>query len=408
MHHEEALKVLVGDLSEQGIDVETLKQRLKQQKIEQPSWGFGDSGTRFQIFRQQGIPRNLYEKLDDVAHVHKLTGISPSVAIHIPWDKTDDWSALKAYLDELGLKIGAVNPNLFQEQEYKLGSFGNEDPAIRQKALDHHFECIDIMNIVGSKYLSLWYADGTNFPGQGSFIRRKRYFEENLAQVYSKLADDQELLLEYKCFEPSFYHTDIPDWGTSFAICSKLGERAKVLVDLGHHLLGTNIEHIVAILIDEKRLGGFHFNNKKYADDDLTVGSINPYELYLIYVELVNAELQQGEAFRPAYMVDQCHNLKPKHEAMIQTLMTLQTAYAKALIVDRPALEQAQKEGNVLDAEQIIVKAFNTNVEPLLQQVRIEMGLDPDPLQAHRESGYFEKVAEARKEKLPGQTSGWG
>jgi L-rhamnose isomerase/sugar isomerase len=407
MHHQEALKVLAEDLTVQGIDVEAVKGQLKNQKIELPSWGFGDSGTRFQIFRQQGIPRNLYEKLDDVAHIHKLTGISPSVAIHIPWDKTDDWPKLKAYVDELGITIGAVNPNLFQEQEYKLGSFGNEDPAIRKKALEHHFECIDIMNIVGSKYLSLWYADGTNFPGQGSFIRRKHYFEENLAATYEKLTGDQELLLEYKCFEPAFYHTDIPDWGTSFAICVKLGERAKVLVDLGHHLLGTNIEHIVAILIDENRLGGFHFNNKKYADDDLTVGSINPYELYLIYVELVNAEQQLGAAFHPAYMVDQCHNLKPKHEAMIQTLMTLQTAYAKALIVDRAALEQAQREGNVLDAEQIIVKAFNTNVEPLLQQVRIEMGLTPDPLQAYRTSGYFKKIAEERQDKLPGQTSGW-
>ncbi len=408
MHHEEALKVLVEDLTAQGIDVDRVKGQLKQQKIEQPSWGFGDSGTRFQIFRQAGVPRNLYEKLDDVAHIHKLTGIAPSVAIHIPWDKTDDWEQLKAYVDGLGITIGAVNPNLFQEQEYKLGSFGNEDPRIRKKALDHHFECIDIMNIVGSKYLSLWYADGTNFPGQGNFIRRKHYFEENLAAVYEKLVDDQQLLLEYKCFEPAFYHTDIPDWGTAFTLCAKLGGRAKVLVDLGHHLLGTNIEQIVAILIDENRLGGFHFNNKKYADDDLTVGSINPYELYLIYVELVNAEQQQGDAFQPAYMVDQCHNLKPKHEAMIQTLMTLQTAYAKALIVDRDSLENAQKEGNVLDAEQIIVKAFNTNVEPLLQQVRIEMGLEPDPLQAHRASGYFEKVAEERKEALPGQTSGWG
>ena len=408
MHHEEALKILVDELAERQIDVEQVKDQLKNQKIEQPSWGFGDSGTRFQIFRQQGIPRNLYEKLDDVAYIHKLTGISPSVAIHIPWDKTDDWAALKSYVDNLGIRIGAVNPNLFQEQEYKLGSFGNEDPAIRQKALDHHFECIEIMNIVGSKHLSLWYADGTNFPGQGNFIRRKRYFEENLAEVYKKLASDQQLLLEYKCFEPAFYHTDIPDWGTSFAFCSKLGERAKVLVDLGHHLLGTNIEHIVAILIDEGRLGGFHFNNKKYADDDLTVGSINPYELYLIYIELVNAEQQLGDAFQPAYMVDQCHNLKPKHEAMIQTLMTLQTAYAKALIVDRVALEKAQQEGNVLDAEQGVVKAFNTNVEPLLQQVRIEMGLEPDPLQAYRASGYFAKIAEERKEKLPGQTSGWG
>lgn len=408
MHHKEALKVLIDDLTARGIDVDHVKEALKNQKIELPSWGFSDSGTRFQIFRQPGVPRNIYEKFDDAAYIHKLTGIAPSVAIHIPWDKTDDWAKLKAYVDDLGLQIGAVNPNLFQEQEYKLGSFGNEDPAIRKKAFDHHVECIDIMNIVGSKYLSLWYADGTNFPGQGSFVRRKHYFEENLAAVYEKLADDQTLLLEYKCFEPAFYHTDIPDWGTAYVFCLKLGNRAKVLVDLGHHLPATNIEQIVAILIDEKRLGGFHFNNKKYADDDLTVGSINPYELYLIYVELVNAEIRFGSEFQPAYMVDQCHNLKPKHEAMIQTLMTLQTAYAKALIVDRTSLEKAQKEGNVLDAEQAVVNAFNTNVDPLLQQVRIEMGLPPDPLQAHRESGYFEKVVEERKEALPGQTSGWG
>ncbi|MBN1552981.1 L-rhamnose isomerase [bacterium] len=407
MHHEGALKVLVDKLTVQGIDVEQVKNKLKNQKIELPSWGFSDSGTRFQIFKQPGVPRNIYEKFDDAAYIHKLTGIAPSVAIHIPWDKTDDWAKLKAYVDDLGLKIGAVNPNLFQEQEYKLGGFSNEDPHIRKKALDHHFECIDIMNITGSKYLSLWYPDGTSFPGQGSFIRRKHYFEENLAQTYEKLASDQFLLLEYKCFEPAFYHTDIPDWGTSYLLCLKLGERAQVLVDLGHHLLGTNIEHIVAILIDENRLGGFHFNNKKYADDDLTVGSINPYELYLIYVELVNAEKHFGESFRPAYMVDQCHNLKPKHEAMLQTLMTLQTAYAKALIVDRKSLEEAQRTGNVLEAERIIVKAFNTDVEPLLQQIRIEMGLHPDPIQAHRESGYFEKVVEARKDPLPSQSTGW-
>ncbi|MBD3306777.1 L-rhamnose isomerase [candidate division KSB3 bacterium] len=407
MHHDAALKVVVEKLTDQGIDVEKVKSKLKQQQIELPSWGFSDSGTRFQIFRQPGVPRTIYEKFDDAAYINKLTGLVPSVAIHIPWDKTDDWAKLKAYVDDLGLKIGAVNPNLFQEQEYKLGALPNEDPAIRQKALEHHFECIEIMNIVGSKYLSLWYADGTNFPGQGSFTRRKHYFEENLKAVYAKLAPDQMLLLEYKCFEPAFYHTDIPDWGTSYCFCLKLGDRAQVLVDLGHHLLGTNIEHIVAILIDEHRLGGFHFNNKKYADDDLTVGSINPYELYLIYVELVNAEERFGDSFQPAYMVDQCHNLKQKHEAMVQTLMTLQTAYAKALIVDRPALEKAQKAGNVVEAERIVVNAFNADVEPLLQQIRIEKGLPPDPLQALRESGYIEKVIEARKDALPGQTTGW-
>lgn len=374
---------------------EAIKEKLKNQKIETPSWGYGDSGTRFKVFHQAGAARNVYEKIDDAAQVHKYTGVTPSVALHIPWDMVDDWKELKEYAGDKGLKIGAINPNLFQEEEYKLGSLTHPDADIRKKALDHMYECIEIMKQTGSKFLSLWLADGTNYPGQGDFRARKHRLEETLKEVYQELEDDMKILIEYKFFEPAFYSTDIGDWGMATFLAKKLGDKAKTLVDLGHHPLGTNIEQIVAFLIDEDKLGGFHFNNKKYADDDLTVGSINPYELFLIYNELVAGGADTDPDV--AYMIDQSHNIKPKIEAMIQSVINIQEAYAKALLVDREALKEAQIKGDVVLAEEILLSAYRTDVRPLLESVREEMGLDPDPLKAYRDSGYAEKIAQERE-----------
>jgi len=373
-----------------------IKERIKKHHIETPSWAYGNAGTRFKVFTQPGVPRTPYEKMEDAAIVHKLTGVAPSVAVHIPWDKVDDYGKLNAYARDLGVKIGAINPNLFQEMEYKLGSLTHESPAIRKMALDHLLECIEIGKLVGSKIQSLWFADGTNYPGQGDFRRRKRYMEEGLKAAYDAMPSDMRMLLEYKFFEPGFYHTDIADWGMSAHFCRKLGERAQVLIDLGHHPLGTNIEHIVAYLIDEGKLGGFHFNNKKYADDDVSVGSINPYELFLIYNELVAAEDDPSTPTDIAYMIDQSHNLKPRIEEMIQSVLNCQAAFARALLVDRAALTAAQKTGDIVEAEEILQGAYQTDVRPLLAQVRIEMGLDPDPILAFRASGYLEKISKAR------------
>lgn len=375
-------------------EIEMIKKRLKNQKIETPSWGYGDSGTRFKVFHQEGAAREVYEKIADAAQVHKYTGITPSVALHIPWDQVDDWLELKEYTEDKGLKIGAINPNLFQEEEYKLGSLTHPDEQIRKKALDHILECIEIMRKTGSKFLSLWLADGTNYPGQDDFKARKHRLEDALQKVYQAMDDDMTLLIEYKFFEPGFYHTDIGDWGMATLLAKKLGPQAKTLVDLGHHPLGTNIEQIVAYLIDEDKLGGFHFNNKKYADDDLTVGSINPYELFLIYNELVAGE--EEKEMNVAYMIDQSHNIKPKIEAMIQSVMNIQEAYAKALLVDRESLKEAQQAGDVVMAEEILLDAYRTDVRPLLASIREEMGVPINPLEAYRNSGYASKIAEER------------
>jgi L-rhamnose isomerase/sugar isomerase len=384
------------------MEIVRVKELLKEQKIETPSWGYADSGTRFNVFTQKAAARTLKEKLEDAAQVHKYTGVCPSVAIHIPWDKTDDWDGIKQYALDLGLKIGAVNPNLFQEQEYKLGSICNPEKKIRQKAIDHMIECIEIAKSTGSSDLSIWLSDGTNYPGQDSFRGRKKRMEDALRDVYEAMPANMRMLLEYKFFEPYFYHTDLGDWGTAYMLSVKLGERAAVLVDLGHHPLGTNIEQIVAYLLDEGRLGGFHFNNKKYADDDLVVGSVNPYELFLIYSELVSGTLNVETAPTAkdiAYMIDQSHNLKNKIEATIQSVINIQEAYAKALLVDRTFLHKAQQEGRILDAEECVKDAYNTDVRGILRETREEMGVDPDPLGAFRRSGYTEGKAEERTKR---------
>ena len=379
-----------------GVDLARARSRLLNQRIETPSWGYGDSGTRFQVFHQRGAARTVFEKLEDAAEVHRMTGITPSVALHIPWDKVEDYGRVVDYAHKLGLTIGAINPNLFQEPEYRLGSVCHPDPTVRQKALDHLLECVEIMNITGSKILSLWLADGTNYPGQDDFRGRKQRLEEAMEVVYSALADDQRLLIEYKFFEPAFYHTDLADWGMATLLAMKLGPKAQTLVDLGHHPLGTNIEHIVAYLIDEGKLGGFHFNSKKYADDDLTTGSTNPYELFLIYNELVAGEADPGRSLDVAYMIDQSHNVKPKVAAMIQSVEQIQMAYAKALLVDRVALGEAQRQGDIIGAETILRTAYDRDITPLLVKVREELGVPSSPLEAHLQDGYEARVAQQR------------
>ncbi len=384
---------LAERLTQQGLDVEQIKARLKAQHIETPSWGYGNSGTRFKVFSWPGAARNIHEKLADAGYIHKLTGVAPSVALHIPWDKTDDWSGLAQYAAEQGVSIGAINPNVFQDDQYKLGSITHPSPAVREEAVAHLVECCEIMGITGSSLLSLWFADGTNYAGQDSIRGRKQRMEEALAETYKYLPAGARMLIEYKFFEPAFYHTDLADWGMAFATAIKLGEQAQVLVDTGHHAQGTNIAHIVAFLLDEGRLGGFHFNARKYADDDLIVGTTNPFELFEIFTELVVA----GDLAKDvAYMIDQSHNIEPKLEAMLLSVLNCQTAYAKALIVDYKKLAERQQAGDVLGAHTVLMDAYDSDVRPLLAQVRVETGRDPDPLATFRKDDYGAKVTKER------------
>lgn len=397
--YREEYELLSERLVSRGVNLEQVKSRLKNQRIETPSWGYANAGTRFGTYRQPGAAVTIEEKIADAAQVHKYTGVAPSVAVHVLWDFPNglaDCQGLASYAESLGVRIGAINPNVFQDQDYKLGSITNEDSAIRKRAVDHMLESIEIGKCLNSDVLSLWFADGTDYPGEGDFRRRKQWATQCLKTVYDAMPENMRMLIEYKPFEPAFYHTDIADWGMAYVLCQKCGARAHVLVDLGHHFPGQNIEHIVAFLLDEERLGGFHFNNHKYADDDLTAGSINPYELFLIYNELVKAEDTPNSNPPVAYMVDQAHVVKSKIEAMIQTIEQIQMAYAKALCVDRRKLRDAQAAKDVVSAEQCLVEAFNMDVRPLLKVVREEMGLEPDPLLAFRASGYWEKVSRER------------
>jgi len=394
--------LLAERLTDRGLDVNKIKQRLKDQKIETPSWGYSNAGTRFGTYRQPGAAVTIEEKVADAAQVHKFTGVAPTVAVHVLWDFPNglaDVQNLTAYADALGVKIGAINPNVFQAREYMSGSITNGDPTVRKKAVDHMLDSIEIGKVLGSEILSLWFADGTDYPGEADFRRRKAYAQESLKTVYNAMPEKMRMALEYKPFEPGFYHTDIADWGMAYVLCQKCGPRAHVLVDLGHHLQGTNVEHIVSFLLDEGRLGGFHFNNHKYADDDLTVGSINPYELFLIYNELVKAEDAPNQNPPVAYMVDQCHIMKSKIDAMIQTIEHIQTAYAKALCINRAKLLRAQKDYDIVTAETCMTEAFNTDVLPLLKVVREEMGVDPNPLDAFRASGYWARMAQERGDR---------
>jgi L-rhamnose isomerase / sugar isomerase len=399
---ERAYNALAENLSAGGVDVAGVEERLRAQRLETPSWGYGDTGTRFAVFPQRGVPRDPFEKVADAAQVHALTGVCPSVAIHIPWDSVDDFGALREHAESLGVRIGAVNPNLFQEPDYKLGSVCHPDPAVRRRATDHLLECVGVAGEVGSAVLSLWFADGTNYAGQDSFVERRHRMVECLGEVYAAMPENTRMLLEYKPYEPAFYHTDLADWGAALTVCQRLGERAEVLVDLGHHAKEVNIEYVVALLLDEGRLGGFHFNNRKYGDDDLIVGSVNPFELFLIYVELVEAEERAGT--RIDYMIDQTHNIEPKMEAMILSVTNLQEAYAKALLVDRVTLAQARRAGDVLGAHRLLLDAYATDVRPLCARVREDLGAAADPIAAFKESGYAEKAAEERGE---GAGAGW-
>ncbi|MCH7230331.1 L-rhamnose isomerase [Glycomyces sp. L485] len=380
------------------------KSVLTSQNIETPSWAFGNSGTRFKVFSQQGVPRDPYEKIADAATVHRFTGAAGSVALHIPWDKVEDYTRLAAYAADHGVRVGTINSNTFQDDDYMLGSVCHPDPGIRRKATDHLLECIEIMEAVGSNDLKLWFADGTNYPGQDSIAARQDRLAEVLAEVYARLGDDQRMLLEYKLFEPSFYHTDVPDWGTSYAHCVELGPKAQVVIDTGHHAPGTNIEFIVAFLLRQGKLGGFDFNSRFYADDDLMVGAADPFQLFRIMHELA-LRGAVGTDSGIAYMLDQCHNIEPKIPAVIRSVMNAQEATAKALLVDHDALEAAQAAGDVLGANAVLMDAYNTDVRPLLAELREEQGLATDPVAAFAASGYTAKV---QAERQGGQAAGWG
>ncbi len=370
-------------------------------RIETPSWGYADTGTRFGKFHQPAAAIDLDDKLADAAHVHRLTGCCPSVATHVLWDFAPgtDAAVVATKAAALGIRIGSINPNLFQDQLYKLGSVGSPFETARDQALAHILDCIEIGKGTGSRAVSLWFADGTNYPGQDSIRGRKQRFEAALQEVHGHLSPEQILLVEYKPFEPAFYQTDLADWGMAFLMAKKAGPQAKVLVDTGHHYLSQNIEQIVAWLLDEEMLGGFHFNDRRYADDDLTLGSIDPYQIFRIFHEIHLFAAEKGSYPVIEYMIDQSHNLKPKIEAMIQTVCTAQELYSKAALVDHAALLQAQRKGNIVDAETCLKKAFNTDVTGALAEWRKGRGLDADPLAAHRASGYAEKAAAERSKR---------
>ena len=395
---------LTGALTDRGVDVAAVEARLRDQRIETPSWAYGNSGTRFKVFPQAGVPRDPYEKFADAAEVHRVTGVCPDVALHIPWDAVADFSALREHAASLGMGIGAINPNLFQDEAYKLGSVCHPDAVVRRQATDHLLACVEIARATGSNDLSLWFADGTNYPGQDSLLERRHRMRACLAELHAALDPGMRLLLEYKFYEPAFYSTDLADWGSALTMCQKLGDQAHVLVDLGHHAQGVNVEQIVAFLLDEGRLGGFHFNARKYGDDDLIVGSTNPFELFLIYVELTGEAAAHGRADRVASMIDQSPNIEAKIEAMILSVTNLQDAFAKALLVDRAALSAARRDGDVLAAHRVLLDAYLTDVRPLCAKVRHDLGAAPDPIAAFRASGYQERVA---SERIGGTPASW-
>jgi L-rhamnose isomerase/sugar isomerase len=378
--------------------------------VETPSWGYGNSGTRFKVFPQPGVPRNPFEKVEDAAIIHRYTGVARSIALHIPWDRVDDFSMLAAFARERGVWIGGINSNTFQDEDYKLGSLCHPSFEVRKKAVAHILECCDIARQTGSNVVKVWLADGTNYPGQDDFRTRRRYLIESLREVYPALPDNARMFLEYKFYEPAFYHTDVQDWGQALTVCQHVGERAQVCVDTGHHAMGTNIEQIVSILLQEGRLGGFDLNDKKYGDDDLMVGSIDPYQLFRICHELVKAANDEHDALAQAnsrdvvYMLDQCHNIEPKLPAVIRSVMNLQEAMAKALLVDVPALRAAQTCGDVLEANRLLKDAYDTDVRPLLGRAREEVGLPADPYAAYLTSDNEQVRVESR---VGGVAAGW-
>jgi L-rhamnose isomerase/sugar isomerase len=383
---------------------DSIADQLAQQAIELPSWAFGNSGTRFKVFGTPGTPRTIQEKLSDAAEVNRLTGLAPTVALHIPWDTVDDYAALKDFAASLGVELGTVNSNTFQDDIYKFGSLTHTDAAVRRKAIDHHLDCIDVMDATGSRDLKIWLADGTNYPGQGDIRGRQERLADSLQQIYARLGENQRLVLEYKFFEPAFYHTDVPDWGTSYAHVTALGEKALVCLDTGHHAPGTNIEFIVAQLLRLGKLGSFDFNSRFYADDDLIVGAADPFQLFRILFEVV-----RGGGYGPgspvAFMLDQCHNVEDKIPGQIRSVLNVQEMTARALLVDRLALTAAQDAGDVLGANGILMDAFYTDVRSDLATWRESRGLPADPMAAYAASGYQRRIAD---ERVGGQQAGWG
>jgi L-rhamnose isomerase/sugar isomerase len=382
----------------------SVQDRLASQAIEVPSWAYGNSGTRFKVFGTPGTPRTPEEKIADAAVVHRLTGLAPKVALHIPWDRVDDFGALRRYAEDLGVAIGTINSNTFQDDIYKFGSLTHVDPSVRGTAIEHHLECIEVMDATGSKDLKIWLADGTNYPGQGDMRGRQDRLAESLQAIYDRLGEDHRMVLEYKFFEPAFYHTDVPDWGTSYVHCAALGPKATVCLDTGHHAPGTNIEFIVAQLLRLGKLGSFDFNSRFYADDDLIVGAADPFQLFRIMVEVVRGGgLDPGTGV--VFMLDQCHNVEEKIPGQIRSVLNVQEMTARALLLDRAALTAAQDAGDVLGAHQVLMDAFYTDVRPALAAWRESRGLPADPMAAYAASGYQDSIAAGR---VGGAPAGWG
>ncbi|MHC2999113.1 L-rhamnose isomerase [Microbacterium sp. HJ5] len=377
--------------------------QLEGQGIELPSWAFGNSGTRFRVFTTAGTPRDPFEKIADAAKVNEFTALAPSVALHIPWDKVESYDDLRRHAEDLGVALGTINSNTFQDEDYKFGALTHADDAIRRKAIDHHFECIDIMHATGSRDLKIWLAEGSNYPGQNDMRARQDRLADSLQQIYARLGDEQRLVLEYKFFEPAFYHTDVPDWGTSYAQVAALGDKAMVCLDTGHHAPGTNIEFIVMQLLRLGKLGSFDFNSRFYADDDLIVGAADPFQLFRIVYEVIRG----GGLNNPdvAFMLDQCHNIEDKIPGQIRSVLNVQEMTARALLVDRGALTAAQAANDVLGAQAVFMDAFYTDVRPALAEWRESRGLPADPMAAYAASGYQQQIA---ADRVGGTQAGWG
>jgi L-rhamnose isomerase/sugar isomerase len=380
--------------------------QLEPLAIEVPSWAYGNSGTRFKVFGTPGTPRTVQEKLADAATVHRFTGLAPTVALHIPWDRVEDYTQLRTYAGELGVALGTVNSNTFQDDDYKLGSLTNADPKVRRKAVEHNLECLEIMGQTGSRDLKIWLADGTNYPGQGDIRARQDWLAEGLSTIYDALGDDQRLVLEYKFYEPAFYHTDVPDWGTSYVQVSALGDKAVVCLDTGHHAPGTNIEFIVAQLLRLGKLGSFDFNSRFYGDDDLIVGAADPYQLFRIMVEVIRGGGYRGTTpgADVALMLDQCHNIEDKIPGQIRSVLNVQEMTARALLLDTEALDAARTAGNVLAANEIFMDAFYTDVRRDLADWRESRGLPADPMRAYLASGYQDQI---EADRAGGAQAGW-
>jgi len=377
---------------------------LREQRLETASWAFGNSGTRFKVFAQRGVPRDPFEKIADAAQVHLYTALAPSVALHIPWDLVDDFDKLRRHAEDVGVRLGTINTNTFQDDDYMLGSLCHADERIRAKAVRHALDCVDIMEVTGSRDLKVWLPDGLNYPGQADLRDRQERLADSLAQIYARLGGEQRLVLEYKLFEPAFYATDVPDWGTAYVHCAALGERAVVCLDTGHHAPHTNIEFIVMQLLRLGRLGAFDFNSRFYADDDLMVGAADPFQLFRILFEVVRGGAHH-DGTDVTFMLDQCHNIEPKIPAQIRSVLNVQEMMARALLVDRDALAAADDAGDVLGGNAVLMDAFYTDVRPALADWRAARGLPSDPLDAYKRSGYAERIVD---ERVGGTQAGWG